>query len=113
MKTLALNLCITMSLLGCASQNSSGIEQQFAATWLNQECHSNIEQQQIWQLGKIALGNRAEEVKYKICQCASQESVKNITTEQMIGLANEQQRTQILVEMLAPTIVNCYKALTM
>lgn len=96
-------------LSACAGQQQMGVGQSLAASWLNHECHRYIDGQEIWKLGKIALGDQAEPFKTQVCQCASQQAAKNMSTEQMIGLANEQKRPQILVEMIAPTVMVCYK----
>ncbi|SUO98578.1 hypothetical protein [Suttonella indologenes] len=111
MKNVFFIVLIGAALTGCANQQGTGVGQQLAATWLNNECHRYIEGQQIWQLGKIALGNDADFYKKQVCQCASQEAAKNMNTEQMIGLANERKRPQILLEMIAPTVVVCYREL--
>lgn len=111
MKSYFLNVLMVMGLAACASQYHLGIGEQLAATWLNQECHGYIEKQRIWQLGKIALGHQAAYYKTQVCQCASQTAAKNMTTEQMIGLADEHQRSQILVAVIAPTVVQCYQEL--
>lgn len=102
---------LAAGLGGCAGNSGMGLGQNLAATWLNNQCHSYIEGQEIWQLGKIALGHQAEGYKREVCQCASQEAARNMTTEQMLGLADEQRRPQILVEMIAPTVLTCYSSL--
>ena len=94
---------------GCTNpQNGLGMGQNMAANLLNNHCQGYVESQQLWQIAKMTLGNQLNTYRQKICQCAAEESVRQMSSSQMLALADESQRTQVLVSLLAPTVQVCY-----
>lgn len=115
LKLLTLGAAVTLGLSGClgsGSDSSSSITQSLAAGWLDNECHNYVNEQQVWQVAKLTMNSdKAQTIENELCGCASNEAAKNMTTDQMIGLASETTRNQVLVEMIAPTVTSCYSRL--
>lgn len=107
----SLALVMAFGLSACANQEGMGIGQSVAASMLENKCHSYLQSQQVWTIAQVALGARAQEYANRVCGCASHEAAKNMTTAQMVSLANESTRTQTLLELLVPTVSSCYQQL--
>ena len=102
-------LLAALMVVSCTNpQNGLGMGQNMAANLLNNHCQGYVESQQLWQIAKMTLGNQLNTYRQKICQCAAEESVRQMSSSQMLALADESQRTQVLVSLLAPTVQVCY-----
>lgn len=103
---------INLSLLvGCTSSKDMGMTQSLAARMLNQECHDYLSKQKLWHLAQLTLGAQAQDYKIRVCDCASVEAAKRMSTSQFLQLANERTRTNVLIEVIPPTVATCYQQL--
>lgn len=108
MKKLGFVIFMACGLASCASDNGLGVTQGVAANYLNKACLGYIEKQSTWNVAKVALGSKADQVKEELCNCASEEAARNMSTSDMIALANPEKRQAVLLDLIAPTVTSCY-----
>lgn len=101
-----------MLLSGCAHAENNILTRTVGSKVLNNQCHTFLEKQQVWQIAKLTMkSSKVKDIEDKVCSCASDEAAKNITSEQMVQLANPSTRNQAIVDVLLPTVQTCFSKL--
>ena len=100
-------------LAACSSGENGGssVSKAIITPVLNNECHSQLEQQKLWQVAKLQFGSKAEEYANRICSCASEQAAERITPAQMLKLSSDAGRIEVAKEVIPPTLSACYQQL--
>lgn len=82
------------------------------------QCRGYINSQSMWQTAKMALGNQAGHWENQICQCASQETMRQMTAEQLgqlaMGMSGGQGgMSQTAINLIGRSASNCLQRLSM
>lgn len=111
MKRLAFLILPSLIFYGCGNPDGDNLNlaQAAAAQYLNSECKTRLEEQKYWQAAKVFLGNKAQEYETQICSCASRESSARLSASQILALASNSGRKEIVKEVLPDVIAACYK----
>ncbi|WP_227431128.1 hypothetical protein [Psychrobacter sp. I-STPA6b] len=118
--SIATALCITLALSGCAStgnQNAgdamntaSNIGMNVLKVAVDNKCRSEMNQQQVWQIAKVAMTTeQAENIQSRVCGCVSEQAPQHISFADMTNATiDSQYRTQLVARVVAKSLQSCY-----
>ncbi|MBR1374472.1 MAG: hypothetical protein IJ566_00100 [Cardiobacteriaceae bacterium] len=112
-KQISVLILSALLLAACANGEDAGntVSKAIITPILNNECHSQLEQQKLWQVAKLQFGAQAQEYANRVCSCASEEAAERITPAQMIKLSSDAGRIEVAKEVIPPTLSACYQKL--
>lgn len=90
--------------------------QEIAQGLLANQCSSYIAGQPMWQTARLALGNQAQYFESRICDCATRETMRTMTPDQltqlgMSAVGGQAAMTQAAAGMLSQTAMTCMQQL--
>lgn len=106
-----LGLLLPLLLTACAATDGQNtISQAVVKPLLENECKVQLNNRQEWKMVSLILSNEKKlEIEQKVCGCVSEEGVRNMTTENTIGLVNPNTRAQTAATMATQSIGGCVK----
>ena len=117
-------LLATFALAGCASTggntnagtamgtaNEIGMNVFKAA--IDNQCRSQIEQQNAWRIASVAMTEAQEEaVKGRVCGCVSEQAPQQVTFIELGNAAiDPQYRVQLVARVVAKSLQSCYSSI--
>lgn len=114
--TLALTACGTTGTTAGANKNTSAVGTATAIgmnvfkTSVNNRCRSELQQQQMWRLARIAMTPQQEiQVVNKVCGCVSEKAPQYVTVVDLTNAAlDPAYRTQVVAKVVGQTLQACY-----
>ncbi|WP_133105177.1 hypothetical protein [Psychrobacter sp. S4(2024)] len=117
-------LLATLALAGCASTggntnagtamgtaNEIGMSVFKAA--IDNQCRSQIEQQNAWRIASVAMTEAQEEaVKGRVCGCVSEQAPQQVSIVELGNAAiDPQYRVQLVARVVAKSLQSCYSSI--
>ncbi|KAA0930832.1 MULTISPECIES: hypothetical protein [unclassified Psychrobacter] len=117
-------LLATLALAGCASTggntnagtamgtaNEIGMSVFKAA--IDNQCRSQIEQQNAWRIASVAMTEAQEEaVKGRVCGCVSEQAPQQVSIVELGNAAiDPQYRVQLVARVVAKSLQSCYSTI--
>lgn len=114
MKKYSLLFAPIMLLSACESGSNvaSDIGRSMAKTWINNQCHTELDSRTEWQLiTSFMQKNTKTEWENKICDCAGEEASNQLTTAELAEMVTTEGRVKVLAKMTGTTVTACVKRL--
>lgn len=114
MKKFALSLIAFSAILlaGCESGTTNSVGRSLAKTWINTQCHSELDSRNEWQLITILMSKETKtEWENKICNCAAEEASAQLTTAELADMLTTEGRVRVLANVTGKTVTACVKRL--
>ena len=92
---------------GCTSGgdlNQNAIARELISSQIDQQCHSQLNARQEWQLASALMG-----AENKICGCVSEEAPAQMTTEDMLQVLNPASRDKVISQIAVKTVKACIR----
>jgi lipoprotein len=110
-KTLAILAAILIG--GCTSSgglNQNAIARELISSQIDQQCHSQLNARQEWQLASALMGaENKQQWENKICGCVSEEAPAQMTTEDMLQVLNPASRDKVISQIAVKTVKACIR----
>ena len=117
-------LLATFALAGCAATGSNTnagtamgtaneIGMNVFKAAIDNQCRSQIEQQNAWRIASVAMTDAQEEaVKSKVCGCVSEQAQQQVTLIELGNAAiDSQYRAQLVTKVVAKSLQSCYASI--
>ncbi|OSI15584.1 hypothetical protein [Neisseria dumasiana] len=101
-------------LLGGCVAGGDGIARTdgIVKTVVENQCRTELNKRNEWKLAALVMtAQQQREWENKICGCASEEVLNQVTTEELIKIVNPNTRAQIAASVTAKTVTACVKRL--
>ena len=104
---------IAAALLGSCttsgSLNQNAIARELISSQIDQQCHSQLNARQEWQLASALMGAEIKQQwENKICGCVSEEAPKQMSGEEMLQVLNPATRQQVVSNVAVKTVKACF-----
>lgn len=112
MKTLGL-LCVSLTLLSaCESTAPTAVGRELAKSWINSQCHAELDSRQEWQLITMLMSKDTKTTwENKICSCASEEASNSLSGAELAQMITTEGRFKVLTNVTGKTVTACVKRL--
>lgn len=117
-------LMATFALAGCATTGgntnagntmgtASEIGMNVFKAAIDNQCRSQIENQNAWRIASVAMTDAQEEaVKGRVCGCVSEQAPQQVTLIELGNAAiDPQYRTQLVTRVVAKSLQSCYTSI--
>ena len=117
-------LLATFALAGCATMGSNTnagtamgtaneIGMNVFKAAIDNQCRSQIEQQNAWRIASVAMTEAQEEaVKGRVCGCVSEQAPQQVTFIELGNAAiDPQYRVQLVARVVAKSLQSCYSSI--
>ncbi|MCP2039778.1 PBP1b-binding outer membrane lipoprotein LpoB [Neisseria sp. HSC-16F19] len=119
MKKRLITITATAVLLaGCSANGgldlNSGMNMghSLVKTAVDNQCRSELNNRNEWRLIALAMtAEKQREWEDKICGCASEEALNQMSAADMVAVANPNTRTQTVANVTAKTVTACFQRL--
>lgn len=112
MKKLLLALGSLILFSACESGTPTAVGRELAKTWINTQCHSELDNRQEWQLITMLMSKETKVTwENKICGCASEEASSQLTATELAQMMTTEGRVQVLANVTGKTVTTCLKRL--
>ncbi len=104
---------LAAALLGsCTSSgglNQNAIARELISSQIDQQCHSQLNARQEWQLASALMGAEIKQQwENKICGCVSEEAPAQMSGEEMLQVLNPATRAQVVSNVAVKTVKACF-----
>ena len=104
---------IAAALLGgCTTSgglNQNAIARELISSQIDQQCHSQLNARQEWQLASALMGAEIKQQwENKICGCVSEEAPAQMSGEEMLQVLNPATRQQVVSNVAVKTVKACF-----
>lgn len=112
MKKLSLLLGTMLLLSACENGTSGAIGRELAKSYINNQCHTELDNRQEWQLITMLMSKQTKtEWEGKICGCASEEASAQLTATDLAEMLTAQGKVKVLSRVTGKTVTACVKRL--
>lgn len=112
MKKLSLLLGTMLLLSACENGTSGAIGRELAKSYINNQCHTELDNRQEWQLITVLMSKQTKtEWEEKICGCASEEASAQLTATDLAEMLTAQGKVKVLSRVTGKTVTACVKRL--
>lgn len=112
MKKIVLSLAATLFLASCESGTATGVGRELAKTWINNQCHTELDNRNEWKLITMLMNKQTKvEWENKICGCASEEASNNLSNAELAEMITTEGRVRVLANVTGKTVTACVKRL--
>lgn len=112
MKKGILVLSGVLFLSACESGTPSTIGRELAKSWIDAQCHSELDSRQEWQLITMLMSQETKVTwENKICGCASEEASNQLTAAELAQMMTTEGRVKVLANVTGKTVTSCVKRL--
>lgn len=112
MKKFLLAVMATAVLAGCESGAGTAVGRSLAKTWIDAQCHSELDSRNEWQLITVLMSKETKTAwENKICGCASEEAANQLTAAELADMITLEGRTRVLANVTGKTVTACVKKL--
>lgn len=112
MKKIGLLLGSLLLLSGCESGSTGAIGRELAKSYINNECHSELDSRQEWQLITSFMGKQLKtEWENKICGCTADEASAQLTSTDLVEMLTTEGKVRVLGRVTGKTVTACVKRL--
>lgn len=110
--TMVASLGFATLLVGCESGTATGVGRSLAKTWINNQCHTELDNRSEWQLITILMSKETKtEWENKICDCAAEEASNQLTAAELTDMLTTEGRVKVLANVTGKTVTACVKKL--
>ena len=107
-----LTFIVAALLGGCTTSgglNQNAIARELISSQIDQQCHSQLNARQEWQLASALMGAEIKQQwENKICGCVSEEAPSQMSGEEMIQVINPATRSQAVTNVPVKTVSACF-----
>ena len=97
---------------GCTTSgglNQNAIARELISSQIDQQCHSQLNARQEWQLASALMGAEIKQQwENKICGCVSEEAPAQMSGEEMLQVLNPATRQQVVSNVAVKTVKACF-----
>lgn len=112
MKKIIFTFATTLLLASCESGTATSVGRELAKTWIDTQCHTELDGRQEWQLITMLMSKETKtEWENKICGCASEEASSQLTTADLTEMITMEGRAKVLANVTGKTVTACVKRL--
>ena len=118
MKKLLITTTAAVLLAGCAANGgldlNSGMNMghSLVKAAVDNQCRTELNNRNEWRLIALAItAEKQREWEGKICGCASEEALNNMSAADMVAVANPNTRTQTVANVTTKTVTACFQRL--
>lgn len=99
-------------LASCESGTATGIGRELAKTWIDNQCHTELDNRSEWQLITTLMSKQTKvEWENKICNCAGEEASSQLTATELTEMLTTEGRVKVLARVTGKTVTACVKRL--
>lgn len=112
MKKLTLVLSSLLFLSACESGTGTAIGRELAKSYIDTQCHSELDSRQEWQLITMLMSKESKvSWENKICGCASEEASAQPSGAELAQMVTTEGRVKVLANVTGKTVTACVKRL--
>lgn len=112
MKKIVFFLSSVLLLSACESGSTGAIGRELAKSYIKNECHSELDNRQEWQLISGFMGKQLKtEWENKICGCAAEQASSQLSSSDLVDMLTTEGKIKVLSRVTGKTVTACVKRL--